>query len=1110
MRVSVCIAALIATIAVAVNFPYAAWAQARLGTCTPPLARIVSFQGPVDLKSAGADAWRPAALDAPVCAGDMVRTGAEGRAALVFRRTDTILRVDQNTRMRIRQPRVEKRSFIDLILGAVHFFSRTPEGLDVDTPLVNAAVEGTEFFISATGDRALLIVFEGRVLARNDRGSIRLADGQAAEVRPGGAPRSHVVVRPRDAVQWALYYPPVLGAGGAKESGAGEPAAALRRAADLLASGRRAEAEAALSGQPETGGVLALRAVIAVALNRRDRALDLATRAVAASPRSAAARIALSYAQQAKFDLEAARDTLIEAVKQHPNNALAWARLSELWLSQGYSGRALDAAEKAAQLAPGLARANMALGFAYLVRIRPQSAQAAFEKAAAQNSREPFARLGLGLAKIRRGDLVAGRKDIAIAAALDPGNSLIRSYLGKAYFEEGSDITTVADGSGLFDGLPYSRAAREYEIAKELDPNDPTPYLYGASLKQAQNNPVGALKDIQKSIDLNDNRAVYRSRLMLDADRASRGVSLAEVYAELGFEQLALNEASKSLDEDPANHSAHRFLADAYRGRPRHEIARASELLVAQLLQPLSANPVQPQAGIADLNVAPSLIPGLNEFGQLFQRDQVRLRLFGGKGNNGTVTDEVILSGIQGRTAFSFGRYRFDTDGFRINNDLRHEIYNVFAQAALSEDFNVQVELRKRDTEHGDLDLNFDPEDFAAADRRGREQTTARLGFHYSVTPGIDFIGTFSATDRSDPRVLNFPSFAIFTTDEERNGYLAETQILIAEDIGNIKLGANAADIDGKSITTQDFSPCVFGPFCPPNSVRSDRYKSQQRAGYVYGNINWPRDFTWTLGLAYESYEASPIFVKRYNPKAGLRIRLGRAAVRIAYMKTLKRPLVVDQTIEPTQIAGFNQFFDDFGGTQAEHYGAGVDATIFSGLSGGIEVSRRNLNVPVVDQFGDVSLDGRREENASAYLYWAISENWTLTSRFQREYSQRKDTDSPFPSRVETYSVPIGIRYFSREGFAKGLFAMIGPTFVRQEITPSPFSSFEKNEDEFWTVDAAIGYRLPNRRGAIVLEARNLFDQKFLYQDAGFQSVGVNTPRFIPERNIIAKLRLRF
>ena len=62
----------------------------------------------------------------------------------------------------------------------------------------------------------------------------------------------------------------------------------------------------------------------------------------------------------------------------------------------------------------------------------------------------------------------------------------------------------------------------------------------------------------------------------------------------LGSTQLGLNQGYDSLMFAPDNSSAHRFLADAYIGVPRREIARVSELLQAQMLQDININPVQP------------------------------------------------------------------------------------------------------------------------------------------------------------------------------------------------------------------------------------------------------------------------------------------------------------------------------------------------------------------------------------------------------------------------------------------------------------------------------------------------------------------------------------
>ena len=425
-------------------------AQAGLADrCPQPIARIVSAQGTIELKEASAKVWRLAKIDALVCPGDSIHVGERSRGAILLLAAETVLRIDENTTLRILEPRQEYRSLLDLLNGVIHFLSRAPRSLEVKTPFVNAAVEGTEFLIRVETNRTFISVFEGRVAARNASGSLSLTSNQSAFVRAGEAPELRIVVRPRDAVRWALYYQPVfaglfdpssidpgrdlplalrevlgiLGRGDLKAAfdrldRVPEPERGEKfyvyRAALLLSVGRvdeaRSDLDKAFALSPESGEAYALRAVIAIARNDRQQALSDGREAVARSPRSSAARIALSYALQANFELEAARDELLKAVEQRPKDSLAWARLAELWLSLGYLDKALEAAGRAASLAPDLGRTNTVLGFAALAQIKLSTAKAAFEKAITLESENPLPRLGLGLAKIREGALREGRR----------------------------------------------------------------------------------------------------------------------------------------------------------------------------------------------------------------------------------------------------------------------------------------------------------------------------------------------------------------------------------------------------------------------------------------------------------------------------------------------------------------------------------------------------------------------------------------------------------------------------------------------------------------------------------------------------------------------------
>ncbi|HET9492169.1 MAG TPA: FecR domain-containing protein, partial [Methylomirabilota bacterium] len=349
----------------------------------------------------------------------------------------SVLRLNANTELTVEAVKDQQTGVINLLRGAAHFFSRGPRSLEVQTPFTIAGVRGTEFLVGVEPDRTLLTVFEGTVLAENPAGSLTLTSAQSAVAERGKPPVLRVVARPRDAVHWALYYPPVLyfrpdefPAGPIRQSVEQYQRGDLQRAFDsiatvpqtvtdprffayrahlLLAVGRTDEASAditrALQLAPNDPNALALQTIIAAVQGEKDRALDAAQKAVQAAPGSATAQIALSYAQQARFDLEGARASLEKAVQLDPQNALAWARLSELQASFGELNRALDAAQKAAALEPNLARTQTVLGYAYLMQTKIRQAKEAFEKAIALDSADPLSRLGLGLARIRESNL---------------------------------------------------------------------------------------------------------------------------------------------------------------------------------------------------------------------------------------------------------------------------------------------------------------------------------------------------------------------------------------------------------------------------------------------------------------------------------------------------------------------------------------------------------------------------------------------------------------------------------------------------------------------------------------------------------------------------------
>src|SRR5262249_52685052 len=104
------------------------------------------------------------------------------------------------------------------------------------------------------------------------------------------------------------------------------------RATLLLSVGQLDEARKELGERPETDGRRkAVESIIALVEGQKAGALARGEEAVKALPDSVSAWIALSYAQQASFNLEGARRSLEQAVKVDPRSALAHARLAEIW-----------------------------------------------------------------------------------------------------------------------------------------------------------------------------------------------------------------------------------------------------------------------------------------------------------------------------------------------------------------------------------------------------------------------------------------------------------------------------------------------------------------------------------------------------------------------------------------------------------------------------------------------------------------------------------------------------------------------------------------------------------------------------------------------------------
>jgi hypothetical protein len=226
--------------------------------------------------------------------------------------------------------------------------------------------------------------------------------------------------------------------------------------------------------------------------------------------------------------------------------------------------------------------------------------------------------------------------------------------------------------------------------------------------------------------------------------------------------------------------------------------------------------------------------------------------------------------------------------------------------------------------------------------------------------------------------------------------------------------------------------------------------------------------------------------------------------VRAAGFRTLKRTLITNQTLEPTQVAGFNQFFDDVNSTESWRYGAAIDQKFSKKIYGGVEFSMRDMKVPFLTAAtGLVEEVDWNEYLGRAYLYWTPHKWVGLSAEYLYEKFDRGEEFTAGVESVKTHRFPLGVNFFHPSGLGGGL----KTTYNHQRgdfLNLADLSAgFTSGKDRFWVVDAAISYRLPKRYGFVSVGVTNLFDKEFKYFDTD-----VSNPIIQPDRFFFAKVTL--
>jgi tetratricopeptide (TPR) repeat protein len=923
-------------------------------------AVILSRENSVDTSRPPAE-WHPAAVGQHLISHERLRTGEDSRAAI--RMSDSsIMRVDEFFEGEILGPQTAAaKPTLDVKQGAGYFFSREKSReINIKTPAANGAIRGTEFLVTvATNGHTAFTMFDGEVEVSNGQGSVIVRTGEQAEADPGRKPMKTAVIMTVNLIQWCLYYPGVLDLKDLPLSPETSPALrgslAAYEAGDLLGALRLYP----VSRKPVSPAESVYRAGLYLVVGQVEKARKLMRRIdpnapgrealstlVAAvtsqdksdrrPPRTATDWIAESYYLQSKNDLAGALAAARQAAAVDETFGFAWTRVAELEFSFGRGPQAKKALENGLRLAQRNPAAHTLKGFFLSADNNISAAKESFTTAISLDSALGDAWLGHGLCLIRQGEAEAGRRDLQTAAVLEPNRSIFHSYLGKAFSNSGEE----------------KKARKDFDRAKQLDPRDPTPWIYSAIENRQDNRVNEAVRDLEKSIELNDNRRVYRSQFLLDQDRAVRSANLAAIYQDDGMEDLSVREATRGVDANYSNASAHLFLANSYnalrdptRINLRYETPWFNELLLANLLAPVGGGPL-------------SQFVSEQEYSKLFEADRFGISSTSTYRSDGQIHEIASQYGVFGNFSYSLDTDFFYDNGRRPNNEItRSESYGQ-AKVQLTPQDSIFFQTKYQDTRQGDLLQRYD-QTLAEPGTHFRELQQPAIilvGYHHQWLPGVDtLLLAGRLADEIDFSDLNrLADIARFFTNGIRPNVSRslvvrrdfETGAILNPPIAflplDLRYHSSFTTYTGEinQIWETDTNTLIGGARFQSGAFHtSDRLDNSIQGGnfvvahdfntdleresvYLYDIWRPSSRLSLTAGVSYDrlvyptDYRNPPITEtnssrSRVSPKAGFIWNpLGHLTIRGAYTRSLGG-VSFDESVqlEPTQVAGFNQVF---------------------------------------------------------------------------------------------------------------------------------------------------------------------------------------------------------
>jgi tetratricopeptide (TPR) repeat protein len=482
--------------------------------------------------------WRSVDLKQDLLTGDILRTNEAGQLAIVFS-DRTQVRLGRNTSMVVKQITDQTNSDTVLQLQSGTIWARAERGgpgVQVQTAAAAAAIRGTDWTMTVSGNDTSLTVLEGVVQLANPQGSVEVKEGEGAAATLGQAPRKVVIVDSDDREQMLFYLPPRQAF--ERMPPAAAPFAQIRLNADRILSTppekrttkdlvELAEAQLSLEGPSRAVETLYALDGRSVSSNERDRVILIK---------------AIIAANQARYSEAAALFAEVDKRLDPRRRAIA------LW--GGYYARSLADPKRVEQLPPTAGGPEAAFLRAYAIGfLKDLSASIdALRDAERQYPADPSLPAYRGWIALLLNDRSQAKEAIERSLALDPHEPTAleaRSHF-KAGFE-GDNEGALADLYQVLKVTPGSSSA--WNAIGDIHSSRGANREAEAALKKAiELDPMGPVSHVNLAIFYLDTNRVEDAKREIDLAIAA-DPTLDQVLIARGRYHLQTGEPDKAVED---------------------------------------------------------------------------------------------------------------------------------------------------------------------------------------------------------------------------------------------------------------------------------------------------------------------------------------------------------------------------------------------------------------------------------------------------------------------------------------------------------------------------------------------------------------------------------